>query len=279
MNRSRKPYLLALALVILLSSTLYRPASVRAQDKSGHLPKLQDSRIFQRNETFMYDVDFRWGIIKGKMGEALLTNRTTRNGQYFSQILFRTKGIGDTFFRVRDTLETLYSMERLPLRFEKRINEGGYQYHDLITFTHLPEEKVKIGIKAGPPSVIERDTTIILSTKEEEVVDMLSTLAYLRSLNLNNIEHGLLNRFVVPIGKNLVYGSYEFGGYENSKMPDGTPKEMLKIYFNIEDKSFSQNSRSIEVWVTNDEMLLPVRINAKLSIGRVVCILTSYKGA
>lgn len=276
MTRQRQGYfLLLIGILVLLAVNFTSPT--KAQNTKQLTPTIRDSRIFESNETLIYDLDFRWGLIRGRVGEAILTNRSTSNGQYFSQLLFRTRGIGDTFFKVRDTLETLYSAQKLPLRFEKRIDEGGYRFHDIVTFTHLPDNRARVYVRAAEPDRVHTDSTYYVSTSEAEVIDMLSALAYLRSFDHKKIERGFLNRFLIPIGKDLVHGDYEFGGYENIKMPDGSSTEAIKIYFNIKDESFSQTSRSIEAWVTNDEKLIPVKIIAKLSIGRVVCSLTNYR--
>lgn len=112
-------------MALLLLGVVGLFTSLTAQEVGSAKMDISESQIFKKNETFCYTLDFRWGFIRGKVGEATLTNRMVNGGQYFSQLYFRTRGIGDTFFKIRDTLETLYSAEKLPLRFEKRINEGA----------------------------------------------------------------------------------------------------------------------------------------------------------
>lgn len=115
------------------------------------------------------------------------------------------------------------------------------------------------------------DSTYYVSTPQAEVIDMLSALAYLRSFDHKKIERGFLNRFLIPIGKDLVHGDYEFGSYENVKMPDGSSTGAIKIYFNIKDESFRKPPAPSRLGSQMTKKIDPVKIIAKLSIGRVVC--------
>ena len=58
-------------------------------------------------------------------------------------------------------------------------------------------------------------------------------------------------------------------------MPDGQDKEVIRFFLNIEDEAFSKKSQSAELWVTDDDYLVPVKIRTKLKVGYAECILTS----
>lgn len=238
---------------------------------------LSNSKAFEYKETIQYKLVFRWGIFKGKIGEASLSNSKVNSGQqYFSQLHFKTTGVGDAFYSMRDTLETLYSVDHKPLRFEKRINEKGFAMIDEISFTHSPTI-VRATVRALTSTEVKVDTVYTYNPKEVEVFDVLSSLAFVRGFNLSAPE--LINgkRIVMPIGNSQAFAECSFQGTEEMKMPDGSRVEAVIISMDIKDEVFQTQKNSVMVWVTNDEYRIPVKVTANLKVGSVVVELMSYR--
>lgn len=243
---------------------------------SAQKADITSSAAFNANERFEYNVSFKWGVVRGKVGDAYISNRKTNNGtQYFTQLLFRTTGLGDTFYRMRDTLETLYSAQKMPLRFEKRINEKNFIRTDEVSFTHY-KDHVNAKSRVLRPSGVELDTLYVLDNTKYQVIDLLSTLALVRSYD-HTQNSGVSNkRVAIPIGKDIIYLEYEYKGTESVKMPDGSTRNAMLIYLHVNDKAFKEKNGSVKVWVTQDREQIPVKIQAQLAVGYAVVDLVSY---
>lgn len=236
---------------------------------------LRNSKSLGKTETLIYDVDFSWGFIRGKVGEARLINKPTTNKHYFTQLLFQTQGIGDQFYPMRDTLEALYSPSKQLMRFEKRTNEKNFYLISETVFSYKDSGAIVAKIKEWTPTAVRIDTVYHINNKEVAVVDMLSTMALVRSINPETLRIGTRYKFVVPDGKNIVYADYELSGYESYKLENGEVISTLKVDININDKAFENSRKSVQVWLTRDESLTPILIKAKLKFGYAECRMTS----
>ncbi|MDN4754779.1 DUF3108 domain-containing protein [Porphyromonadaceae bacterium W3.11] len=260
-------------ILLLIVATVGFPNVVSAQEKNV----LSSSTVFNNDETFEYKLIFKWGVIRGKVGEAKLYNKKINSGQqYFSKLTFRSVGIGDAFYSLRDTFETLYSSNRKPLRFEKRVNDDGYIMFDEISFKHSPSV-IRASVKAYVPDRVKVDTVYTYNPNEIEVVDMLSTLAFVRGFDLTNPEASINGkRIVIPIGRSQVYTECQYGGTEVLKKPDGSKVETVIIILSIQDEAFENKKDAVTVWVSRDEYQIPLKVTGNLKVGRVVVELTSY---
>ncbi|MDO5017140.1 MAG: DUF3108 domain-containing protein [Porphyromonas sp.] len=237
--------------------------------------KLQESSGFNQNEVIQYRINFTWGIFKGKLGDVTITNRETKDGQFFSQLIMHTTKFADNFYSVRDTLETLYSADRLPKRFEKRINENKYIANDVSTFSYYPKS-IKVKNVQHANGELRVDTTMTFSRGSKEVIDLLSTLALLRTYDFVNASDTSVTKAVVPLAKNNTDVEYYFRGVESIPMPDGKKAQTLVVSIKVNDKSFKEGRDAVTVWLTRDKYLVPVKIKADLKIGAAVVDLVSY---
>ena len=233
----------------------------------------RDSKSLNATETLRYNLSFRWSFVRGKVGEARLINKPTNRNQHFSQLIFRTTGIGDNVFPMRDTLETLFSAQKLPIRFEKRTNENDFVMNDIISYTYSPG-RTALKVKQWDKKRTRVDTTLYLKGNAA-VADMLSTIALIRSHDYHTMKVGERHSFISPDGAKLVSANYRLTGYGQMKV-DGKLIGVLKIAVQINDKAFEKGDNAMEVWLSRDEMMLPVFISAKLNFGYAECTLTGY---
>lgn len=258
---------------LLIASTLLFNTVVGglAQSKT-----LEGSKAFGNSETMNYNVVFKWGIVQGKVGEATITNKPMSSSkQYFTQVKFRTTGMGNMVFSTRDTLETLYSGNGLPLRYEKRGKEKSTYLKEEITFTHLPSA-VQTKIHSIWGETVMADTTYSVPNQSTYVLDLVSTLALVRSIDPNSVSKDTKFKISIPLGKSVVYGDVQFVRFDRAKHPNGEVVPAICLMLNIRDKAFDTSKNSVEVYLSKDEDLLPLLVRAKLKIGYAECILKDY---
>ena len=270
-----REHLIVINLLILgILAGIYQPMIALSQVNEPGL-QLHGSKALQGPEQLNYSIYFRWGIIKGKAAEATISTRQLPSkGQWFQQLHLRTTGIFESIFPMRDTMETLYNAKHQPLRWEKRVDEGGSYLVDVITYTHM-NDGVKIQSRRYDTTEVKIDTTFVVPNSKA-VVDMFSTIALARNIDPAKVKPGYKIPFVVVIGKSKVDGNLSYAGKDVMKIPGGGEIEAIRMDVNVEDPAFQSSTRSAEVWLTNDSRLLPLKIKAKLKVGYAECTLESF---
>lgn len=259
-------------ILFLLFGNLFLAGSIVAQDNRAAL--YERSATFKNPEQLHYNVYFRWGIIKGTAGTAVIkTSKVSKHEQWFQQVRFRTTGIFESVFSMRDTLEVLYGDKNLPLRSEKRTDDGGYYSIDEMTYTY-EANKTRVRMKRYASDELRIDTVLQVNSNKV-VADMQSAFNIVRGIDRSKVRLNYRERFLIPVGHDIVPCEIVYSGKDVMRMPDGQDKEVIHLFLNIEDEAFSKKNQSAELWVTDDEFLIPLKVRAKLKVGYAECVLTS----
>jgi hypothetical protein len=165
-----------------------------------------------------------------------------------------------TFFTVKDRVESLWSVSRrVPLRFEKRIREGGYRRSVIVTFDH------------------EAGLAIYGDGKRREILDgaqdVLSAFYYVRSRNL---EPG--NMIHVPNhsdGENYPL-EVKVVRRETVKVPAGRFRCVVVEPLLKTAGLFKQEGR-LTIWLTDDARKMPVLMKSKVAVGSIVAELEFFR--
>ena len=257
----------------LLTALLFALVAALPLNLRGQSP-YADSKSLNATETLRYDLAFRWSFVRGKVGEARLINKPANRSQHFSQLIFRTTGLGDNVFPMRDTLETLFSAQKLPIRYEKRTSENGFVMNDVLSYTYS-SSRIALKSKQWDKNRVRVDTTLYLKPGTV-VADMLSTIALVRTADYRTMKVGHRYPFISPDGAKLVKSNYRLTGYGTMKISKTETVNVLKIAIQINDPAFEKEGNAMEVWLSRDERLLPVFISARLNLGYAECTLTGY---
>jgi hypothetical protein len=237
---------------------LLAPAFVEAQT-------VKMSQAFYDNETLNYDIYFKWGVIMPRAGEASLTMNNTRyNGSsaWIYRLLFRTTGIVERAYRMRDTIDTWMTPSYKMIYSSKRTDEGGYKLIDNLTF-RFSGDKAYIHSYRRHLEKVKIDTTLV---SDDNVYDILASTLYLRGIDWDNIKSGDVFPFTVAIGRDLVKIHFRYSGKET--FDRGSYRFVTRhFYVDIFDKAFTQTKAAAEAWIGDDENHIPVKIRAKLKIG------------
>lgn len=221
--------------------------------------------VFKHGERVDYDLYFKWGLLMPKAGLAtLLVSEHAYEGQpgWHYRLLFRTSGMMEKVYRMRDTMDCYFSSRSLLLFSSKRSNEGNYYSVDDLTFSYRHPHVTARSLRYTP------DTTKIdtLLTAKGCMFDMLGATMYLRSLDWKKMRHGDEFPFHIAIGREVVKVCYRYTGQQIVERGE-TKFRTRHFYIDIVDEVFTQNRAAAEVWIGDDENHLPIKIRAKLKIG------------
>lgn len=221
---------------------------------------------FQPGETVNYQLYFKWGLIMAKAGEATLSvDKASFQNQpaWHYSLLFKTNGLFERVYRMRDTLACFYSYDKGRLQYSsKHSDDGDYYSIDELTFSYV-KDQVLVHSKRYTPTRVKIDT---LLTAEGNVHDMLSATMYLRSLDWNRLTIGHECPFLIAVGRDMVRTAFRYEGQQVIER-DGVKYRTRHFYVDVYDEAFTQSKAAGEVWIGDDENHIPVKIRAKLKIG------------
>ncbi len=213
-----------------------------------------------------YDLYFKWGLLMSKAGVATLSVSASEyqgTPSWHYNLLFRSGGVIEKVFRMRDTMDCHYSREPRLLACSKRTDEGGYYLVDNLLFGYREEGKVEIRSRRHTLRETKIDT---LLTAREPVFDMLGATMYLRSLDWRTMAYGAEFPFAIAVGRDLVNARFRYAGQQIVEHKEAKYRTR-HFYIDIYDEAFTQAKAAAEVWIGDDDNHIPVKIRAKLKIG------------
>ena len=188
-------------LLLLLSILLLPERAVQAQSLS-----------FQANEEVDYELYYKWGLVFSKAGNATFKMKDT----YFEgapawhySLLFRSAGIVEKLYQMRDTMDGYYSKAPRLLYSSKHSDEGDYYSVDELRFRYEAVNQVTIASRRYTLKRVKIDTLLVT---EAPVSDMLGGTLYLRALAAGTLRNGDNFPLTVAIGRDLVTMRFCYSG-------------------------------------------------------------------
>lgn len=126
-----------------------------------------------------YDLYFKWGLIMSKAGLATLSVKESEYQgapSWHYNLLFRSAGVIEKVFRMRDTMDCHYSKEPRLLFSSKRTNEGDYYLVDNLQFEYQGSGRIDIHSHRHTLKETKIDTMLMAKGR---VFDMLGATMYL----------------------------------------------------------------------------------------------------
>lgn len=226
------------------------------------------------DETLTYKVKYKWGLIHKQAGHATVTLRNS-GSEYKVQLTAASEPWADRFYQVRDTLNGVIVREGFrPKFYEKIAHEGSEDKHDTVLFEYVGDNKVvgkctRRKLKNGEERVNNRLTL----ESEGMTVDMLSAFYYMRSLPYQNWKAGHQEDLTIFSGKRKETLSIKYHGIEEAKS-DKKAYRCYHITFIFTSDGGKKTSDDMDAWIAADSQRIPIRLEGKLPVGKVHCVLS-----
>lgn len=225
-------------------------------------------RQFTPGENVQYELYFKWGLLMSRAGHASLSIREAEyegSPAFHYRLLFRTSGIIEKVYKMRDTIDCHFTPNMLLLQSEKRVNENNYYQTDDLRFSYNGGKTNARSLRYTPTRT-KIDTTLV-AEEGTRMFDMLGATLYLRSLNWEKMKAGDSFPFEVAIGRDRVKASFRYAGQQIVKRGETLKYRTRHFYIDIYDYAFTQSKAAAEIWIGDDENHIPIKIRAKLKIG------------
>ena len=228
-------------------------------------------------ERIYYDINFKWGVISGRAGEATFSfqnDRSVSNASYLYRLQFKTNKFFDGIFKMRDTLNCFYNNENRLVYSLKATDEGKYYSVDKLTFTY-GDDSLRIHSLRYTPSRIRIDTIL---TATGDVTDLLGAVYYLRGIDRESLKSGDVFPLTIAIGRDLIKMQFNYKNQaivEQGKVKYNTRYFVLDIY---DEEAFETTKAAAEIWVGDDDNFIPIKVRSKLKIGYAEVIYRESSG-
>jgi len=246
-------------LIILTGNILIVPQTSSSKEEF----RVIENNAFKECEKLVFDLDY--GFVTAGVAVMEIPRIKKISGRNAYHINFEVNSVPsfDMFYKVRDRYESYLDVEGLfPWRFEQHIREGGYTRDFSAFFDH----------RKGKAKTSEGEYEIPLY-----VNDIISAFYYARTLDYSNMQvNDLIN--LKNFYKDKVYDlDVKFLGKETIEVPAGK-FECVIVEPLVKEGGLFKHEGNIIVWLTNDELKMPVKVRTKIIIGHVEAKLTSYEG-
>jgi hypothetical protein len=225
--------------------------------------RVLENKAFKEGEKLTFDVNYGFVTAGIAVMEVPQIKKISGRNAYHVTFEVNTVPSFDMFYKVRDRYETYIDVEGLfPWRFEQHIREGGYT-RDFSAFFDQRKGKAKTS---------EGEYEIPLY-----VNDIVSAFYYARTLDYSNMQVNDLIH-LENFYKDKVYNlDVKFLGKEIVEVPAGK-FECIIVEPLVKEGGLFKHEGNIIVWLTNDELKMPVKVRTKVVIGYVEAKLTNYEG-
>ncbi len=221
-----------------------------------------DNKAFGQNERLTFDVNYSFATVG--IATFSIPEIKTIAGRKVFRIKFEVNTVPafDPFFKVRDRYETFLDIEGIfPWRFEQHIREGNYS-RDFSAFFDQRRNLAKTseGIFPIPPYVH----------------DIVSAFYYVRTMDLSKLKKG---------DKLKLQNFYKDKTYDLEVLYHG--KEVVSVKAGkfrcivveplVQEGGLFKSEGSILIWLTDDELKVPVKVKTKVVIGSIDAELTKFE--
>lgn len=256
-----KPRAWAIFLIIIIGLFAAKlPASKKGAWPDHHSTELP----FQVGEELHYQIN--WGFVPAGQGEIKIQDVGSDDGVFHIITTARSNAFVDTFYKVRNRIETYLDLTRdCSLGYKKIQHEGTHNRDVDLVFDHENSEATLI-----------RNGKVKKVIKVPEAIhDPLSAIYYLRTIS--NWEHEpILN---VTDGKKTYEVRVRILGRETVETPFGFFKT-IKIEPIIEDMEIifdKKKEGKLHIWLTDDDKKIPVKMRSELAFGAIQVSLAEIK--
>lgn len=222
-----------------------------------------ENKAFAVGEKLTFDV--KYGFVTAGVAVMHVPKMKRISGREAYHITFEVNSLSsfDWVYKVRDRYETYVDKEGLfPWRFEQHIREGGYS-RDFSAFFDQRRGKAKTS---------EGEYQI-----PKYVNDIVSAFYLARTFDYTKMKIGdVVN--LQNFYKDKVYDlDVKYLGKERVNVPAGTFDCIMVEPLVLEGGLFKSEGNII-IWLSDDELKIPVRVKTKVIIGSIDADLVSFEG-
>ena len=223
-----------------------------------------NNEAFGFGERLNYEVNYSF-VTAGQGYFHIWPKEQVVNGRQCYDVRFAVRSLKslEFLYKVKDSYRTVLDVDGIfPWAFEQHIREGDYKKDFKATFdqenhyAYVKNKKFKI---------------------PEYCHDIVSAFYYVRTKDLGSMKKGSVFKLKNFFNKKTYDLGVKIHGKQTIEVEAGTFKCVVIEPMVVEGGLF-KNEGKILIWMSDDDLKIPVKVSTKIVIGSVSAELTSYSG-
>ena len=227
-----------------------------------------DNTSFTKEETWNYTIRYKYGLVVMRAGSAqyqLQAANYNGNPAVRSWLTFKTNSFFDKIFMIRDTLTGYATLPGfVPLYHKRLVHEGNTHFMEEMWTQKFGEDFTEVRVRRIQNEKVRIDTIL---TTPNVGYDFFNVFLYLRKLNYSDLKPGDKFHITTFLGNkkaNLIIRYMKPVVFEGSNKQ---PRSAFHLSIDVSNEVFSEAKNAMEVWISDDEHHIPLKMKAKLKIG------------
>lgn len=227
---------------------------------------------FQIGELLVYE--FQFGFLDAAEATVQLLKHPSTDSLIIAEATGQSLGAFNWFFKVHDVYRsTMIKKSGYPKRFERAIQEGGYELSQDYQFDWNKGHVQTRTSKGGHPLPSDARTYLL----DEPMHDMISSLFALRSLSFDSMLLGDTLTLPLFMDEEKFPLRLMFGGVEEVHTEEGT-WDCLVFHPIIQTGRIWKNPDDLTVFVSDDDNHIPIMAETRILFGNITMKLTHAEG-
>jgi hypothetical protein len=215
--------------------------------------ELLSEKPFKPGEKLSYIVKF--GPIVGGTASMILKQETFNNITVFHSVAqAKTIGVTEKLYSVKDVFESYFDMHSgLPYKLVRDVKEGTYRKHEEAVFNRQRNTAYSLRL----------DTVIQVPA---EILDMVSLLYFIRSINYSKVKPGDIIRTVTYFDDEIFPFDIRYRGKEEVKTKFGKIR-CHRFDPVVEPGRMFESEDDMQIWLSDDKNVIPIKVRFDLLVG------------
>jgi len=248
--------------------------------KTTFATPIETNSSFVPGEHLTYKVHYGWldaGIVNMLVDKEL----HTINGSacYKIDVAGESKGLLHLFLKMKNHFGSYVETQQLiPQLFYRDIHEGTYRKNERVNFDHIQKQVQVEELNDNGTEVINKEVFNI----GDNVQDIVSTWYVFRNIDFSQVQVGEILHSPVFFD-NVLYEKFQtkFLGRKKIKTKLGHINAIVVaplVPFSSTGKSIFAGEDAVELFLSDDENRIPLKIKVKLLVGAIEIDIISYEG-
>src|SRR3970040_2377462 len=222
-----------------------------------------ENKAFKEGEKLTFDIKYGFVTAGIAVLQVQKIKRISGRNAFYITFIVNSVPSFDWIYKVRDRYETYLDVEGLfPWRFEQHIREGSFSRDFSAFFDH------RKGI--AKTSKGQFDVPLYVN-------DILSAFYIARTFDYSEMKTG----DIIPMKnfyKDKVYDlDVKYLGKDRINVDAGT-FDCIVVEPLVQEGGLFKSEGSIVIWLTDDDLKIPVKVKTKVVVGSIDAELTKYEG-
>jgi len=255
----------------LVSQPLTRPAS-----SNDPLEGVKQSYPFIMGEKIYYKMNYSiFTVGKAEIRIYPVEYTISQTDCYKIDVYGQTVGAGKLVSRVNDNFGAYIDIENLiPLKSWRILEEGKYRLKEYVDFYH---DSGILNVRKVNNETGRLEEPKVYEFNDPKLLDLISGFANLRIINFSEVNQGDTLKFNGFLEDTFYKIDVLYIGDEEIKTKLGTINAHKLVPLMPDNKLFAGRN-SITAWIATDDSRVPLKIEARMFIGRAGVEITGFEG-